>query len=245
MGAGGRWVEAPQANGTVRRDWRPDEQPPSPDGTPGSWHVVSGDGQADRWEWIPAAGLSGPPQFLPPPAPGKGAKAPSSPGSARPAIPSALRSPKALVAVAAVAGLVAAGLVVPRLLGSGSGGAGPADPAVVAELTRIEGDAVSREVAASFSAFQVGTDANGQSVALVQATFTNNGSSQQNFQALVEAVDAGTGASLGEDTALVLRLAPGQSTTVPMFQNLPGDRWQAMGTATFAVKSFTKTQAPL
>lgn len=39
----GDWVQVGD-----RMDWVPAEQPPSPDGGPGRWHVVDG-----RWEWHP------------------------------------------------------------------------------------------------------------------------------------------------------------------------------------------------
>lgn len=43
---GGEWVQVGD-----RRDWVPAEQPPSPDGSPGRWHVVTGSDGAHRWEW--------------------------------------------------------------------------------------------------------------------------------------------------------------------------------------------------
>ena len=45
----GHWL---QVDG--RRDWIPDDQPPSPDGTPGTWHIVGASGEMGEWEWHPA-----------------------------------------------------------------------------------------------------------------------------------------------------------------------------------------------
>jgi hypothetical protein len=51
----GSWVHVPGRNGSVRRDWVPSEQPPSPDGSAGKWHVVNDLPDATaRWEWHPA-----------------------------------------------------------------------------------------------------------------------------------------------------------------------------------------------
>ncbi|MGQ0845356.1 MAG: hypothetical protein ACT4QF_14610 [Sporichthyaceae bacterium] len=48
----GRWAQVDRPDGTVRQDWVPAEQPPSPDGTAGEWHVVEdGPGLPTRWEW--------------------------------------------------------------------------------------------------------------------------------------------------------------------------------------------------
>jgi hypothetical protein len=50
----GRWVEVAQPGAAVRWDWRPTLQPPSPDGAPGAWHLVTAVGPyPSRWEWIP------------------------------------------------------------------------------------------------------------------------------------------------------------------------------------------------
>lgn len=50
----GRWVQARQPDGSIRQDWVPVDQPPSPDATTGEWHVVGGDGAVEsRWEWHP------------------------------------------------------------------------------------------------------------------------------------------------------------------------------------------------
>lgn len=50
----GHWVRVRFADGAQRVDWIPAEQPPSPDGTAGLWHVVPDPaGGSSRWEWHP------------------------------------------------------------------------------------------------------------------------------------------------------------------------------------------------
>lgn len=46
---GGHWVAVGD-----RQDWVPNDQPPSPDGTLGLWHVLTDVGGGLRWEWHPA-----------------------------------------------------------------------------------------------------------------------------------------------------------------------------------------------
>lgn len=48
----GQWVAVALPGGASRQDWVPAEQPPSPDGSHGWWHVVS-DQAVPRWEWHP------------------------------------------------------------------------------------------------------------------------------------------------------------------------------------------------
>jgi hypothetical protein len=64
----GHWVEV-----DGRRDWVPDDQPPSPDGTPGAWHIVGASGELGEWEWHPAP----PPILTPPPVPFRAPVAPT------------------------------------------------------------------------------------------------------------------------------------------------------------------------
>lgn len=48
----GRWVTVSTADGTPRQDWVPAEQPKSPDGAPGQWHIVTPTAGGDPvWEW--------------------------------------------------------------------------------------------------------------------------------------------------------------------------------------------------
>lgn len=64
---GGEWVAVPIPGGPDRWDFVPAEQPPSPDGGPGRWHVVGGSGtEVGTWEWFPA---TAPPPLPPPPPP--------------------------------------------------------------------------------------------------------------------------------------------------------------------------------
>lgn len=70
---GGQWVPVPIPGQPDRWDFVPAEQPPSPDGSPGTWHVVGGSGsEVGTWEWFPstpAAASAPPPPPPPPPAP--------------------------------------------------------------------------------------------------------------------------------------------------------------------------------
>lgn len=54
--AAGEWVAVPLTDGTLRYDWLPAEQPPSPDGRPGVWRLVPGeiDGYGS-WVFFPAS----------------------------------------------------------------------------------------------------------------------------------------------------------------------------------------------
>lgn len=47
----GEWVSVNLPNGSIRQDWVPDDQPDSPDGAPGLWHVVTESEGSHRWEW--------------------------------------------------------------------------------------------------------------------------------------------------------------------------------------------------
>lgn len=73
---GGQWVPVPVPGQPDRWDFVPAEQPPSPDGGPGTWHVVGGSaGEVGTWEWFPSAAAPPPPAPPPPPA----ATAPTTP----------------------------------------------------------------------------------------------------------------------------------------------------------------------
>lgn len=86
----GHWVDV-----DGRRDWVPDDQPPSPDGTPGAWHIVGASGELGEWEWHPAPPpiltappaplLSSAPAPAPAPAPARPASGPIVPGARDPA----------------------------------------------------------------------------------------------------------------------------------------------------------------
>jgi len=53
---GGDWMVVQLPDAPARQDWIPHQQPPSPDGGPGAWHVVPDPaGGPSRWEWFPAA----------------------------------------------------------------------------------------------------------------------------------------------------------------------------------------------
>src|SRR4051812_30955692 len=83
--SGGDWVAVPIPGAPDRWDWVPAEQPPSPDGRPGKWHVAGGTGpQAGKWEWFPAIGATPPPPAPPVPAFGEQV---TEPVSSSPAMP--------------------------------------------------------------------------------------------------------------------------------------------------------------
>jgi hypothetical protein len=68
----GNWVTVTLPGGFQRRDWVPTEQPASPDGSIGTWHIVSHpDGGDSRWEWhaAPAAVAAPAPSLTARPAP--------------------------------------------------------------------------------------------------------------------------------------------------------------------------------
>lgn len=260
MSDGGRWVDVPQPDGTSRRDWRPDDQPPSPDGGPGSWHVVTGGGQANRWEWIPAAVVPPPPpigapqdpsgaQWLSPAAQGAarsgaGATAPlaQSPaaGAGRPRhplLPASLRSGRALVVGAGVlAALVVAASVVPMIIGS-DGGSGY-DRAAVAAATTQNDQRLAQEFPASFSAFQIVPNNTGGRAGYMQVSFTNNGTTQVFFDAVVEAVGPG-GEQIAQTTTRVGGLDPGQTSTQTIFTSLPDEKLDPMTSATVRVTRYS------
>ena len=58
--ATGRWIGVTLRDGSTRYDWVPDDQPPSPDGTPGRWHVVGQSGEPGRWEWRESRAVAAP-----------------------------------------------------------------------------------------------------------------------------------------------------------------------------------------
>lgn len=76
---GGEWVAVPIPGQPDRWDFVPTEQPPSPDGSPGRWHVVGGaGGGSGTWEWFPSAAAP-PPSAVPPPAASPAASPEASP----------------------------------------------------------------------------------------------------------------------------------------------------------------------
>lgn len=114
----GRWIAVTLRDGSTRYDWLPDEQPPSPDGTPGRWHVVGAPGGEGHWEWCESQPDS----------------TPTIPFSLRPFV---MSYRTAILAAAAVVALLAAVIVTfaaPH--GDGSGPASSADgaPSVAPDL---------------------------------------------------------------------------------------------------------------
>ncbi|HEX3825936.1 MAG TPA: RDD family protein [Sporichthyaceae bacterium] len=76
----GRWVTVKLPDGATREEWIPAEQPPSPDGGPGLWHVVPHPNAGESgWVWHPE---QAPP--LPPTGPSGGGPQPTIPGQFQP-----------------------------------------------------------------------------------------------------------------------------------------------------------------
>ncbi|HUR74238.1 MAG TPA: hypothetical protein VMZ00_08175, partial [Sporichthya sp.] len=85
---GGEWVAVPLPGAGDRWDFVPAEQPASPDGGPGRWHVVGGSGtEVGNWEWFPAAAAPPPPPAPEPVAPEPAAPAPLEPAAWAPIPP--------------------------------------------------------------------------------------------------------------------------------------------------------------
>ncbi|MGQ0467161.1 MAG: hypothetical protein ACT4QG_17830 [Sporichthyaceae bacterium] len=238
--AGGAWVEVPRPDGTTRRDWRPDEQPPSPDGSPGCWHVVTGDGQPDRWEWIGAAsGAVARAATIAPRTVGGASAVLAAPGAATLAAPagdarargSLPRPKKTAVVGALVAVAVLAGAAV--VIGLGGGGAASGSLPTTLGPGQTSNEQIAGEIAVAFDQFQVVDDGTGGQRGLVQVQFVNNGVESRSFDVRVRAVD-GQGAAV-EDLTRVDNLEPGQSVVKNMFGTLAADRFAAMAAATFGV----------
>lgn len=245
MSDGGRWVEVTRPDGTARRDWRPDEQPPSPDGGEGSWHVVTGGGEADRWEWMaapapvpmpPAAWNSPLTQGMAPPPHGTATIAAPAPAAlseqrggvkARrgPAV-----NPRIVAGVAGALAVVVVGIVLAGKLLGGANADVAADPATRDGILQAQASTLQQEIGVAFSAFQIGVDQAGQRTGSMQVNFTNNGGQTRYFQATVQATGS-DGAVIGQEDVLVVALAPGQSIARPVFASVPQDKLDAMAAA--------------
>lgn len=249
---GGRWVETRRPDGTIRQDWRPDEQPPSPDGGSGSWHVVSEDGGANRWEWVPqAAAFASPPASVPSTGGASAAGAaqatflaspPITPPAANPRgsrLGASLTSRRGLVAAGLALVLVVGGLALGKqFLGGGKFvDPTPVDPASGVSLRpgQALSEQVGREVSASFGPFQFVTDAAGATRGSLQVTFTNNSAQAHSFEATITATGGADPAAIHEELTQVTGLGPGQSETRIVFSSAPADRFESLTTATFAV----------
>lgn len=253
MSDGGRWVEITRPDGTTRRDWRPDEQPPSPDGGPGDWHVVLGVGGApDDWAWIPMAAPAAPPrspEWMSPPAGDAGTTAVL---TAAPPAPSAkvkkertgsepregARSRKTMAIVGgAAAAVIVAALVGAQAMGGGSGGGG-IDPAAVAAQEQAAAAQLTQEIVPGFGTFQIVGDPVAGRRGYLEVTFTNSGQSTKYFDVVVEAVGA-DGVAIATSSAQVAGVDPGQSNMQTMFTNVPADQLDAVAGASFRIAKFT------
>lgn len=242
---GGRWVGVRRIDGTSRTDWRPDEQPPSPDGSPGSWHVVTEGGEPPRWEWAPLA-----PAPSPPPGPPQTPFAITPPSDAAPG-PAAGRRPRGSgltsrqLKIGGAVGLgvvvlLAGTLVAGKILGGGGRFVDPnvvIDPASGVALAPGQplSETLGAVIPAAFGPFQVFTDATGTTRTALEVTFTNNSTQTQHFKATITA-SAGAGtAPIHEDGTVVTGLPRGQSLTQTVFTRVPAELHGPLAGATFDV----------
>lgn len=108
--SGGQWIRVRFADGGQRLDWIPDEQPGSPDGTVGMWHVVPDPaGGESRWEWHPrlAAAAVAPGGIAPAPVP--------TTSFAPPPAPDTFDSPTSVFAPIAPAAMAPAAMALPAM----------------------------------------------------------------------------------------------------------------------------------
>lgn len=244
---GGRWVETRRPDGTIRQDWRPDEQPPSPDGGSGSWHVVSEDGGANRWEWVPrAAAFASPPASVPSAGGAPAAGAAQATFLASPPITPPAADPRGSRLGASLTsrrGMVAAGLALILVVGGLAlgkqflGGEGFEDSSLVTDPVsgrlilrgQVPTEVVAAAITTTFGPFQPSAD--GRS-GTVQVTFTNNAAEPHSFEATLIARSAPGEPPIYQEAIPVDGLLPGTSTTMTVFNGLPADRVQAVASAT-------------
>ncbi|MGQ0467167.1 MAG: hypothetical protein ACT4QG_17860 [Sporichthyaceae bacterium] len=212
----GEWVDVAGPDDTVRRLWRPDEQPASPDGTFGSWYVDSGDG-TDRWEWVSAWRWTE--------APPVEQTVPSEPAPA-PVEPRLLT--RRFVLGWSAAALATAALVVAV---DAARGPAPAGIPTAAEL--------AQEIGVSFDRFAYTDDVfDGRNGGLT-VTFVNSGRTARTFWTTIEA--DGVSGPIATETLAVQNLGPGESTTQTAFAANP--QIDALAAATFRV-TYTDGRPP-
>lgn len=214
----GEWVELEQPDGRMRRVWRPDEQPPSPDGTFGSWYVVTEEG-SDRWEWVSAwqwTAVEEQPALV---------------AREEPPVPT---EPPLLTrrfvlgwgAAVALTAVVVGGIAL-------RGSSAQARPATAAEL--------AQEIGVSFGRFEIADQGYlGRSGGLM-VTFINQGRATRSFWTTIQA--AGPGGVLATETLRVQDLEAGASITQPAFAADPN--LSGLAAATFTVIRTDGTPPPL
>ncbi len=211
----GEWVERTLPDGDVRRVWRPDEQPPSPDGLFGSWYVVSDDG-GDRWEWVPVPRRTD-----------AGVVRTEEP--AAPMAPPVL-SRRSVIGWVAAAALTAVIVGVAAVQGGGS-----------AEFRPASAEDLAQDIGIVFDRFQIADEGYlGRSGGLA-VTFINQGRTARTFWTTIAAT--GPGGLIATETLAVQGLEPGKATSQTAFAEDP--HLEAMAAATFTVTRTDGTPPPL
>lgn len=216
----GEWVELDQPDGTVRRVWRPDEQPPSPDGTFGTWYVVAED-DAERYEWISAwtwTAVEETPASV------------VAPAEPPPPEPPRLLSRRFVLGWGAAAAATAV-LVVG--IGALRGDSARSEPATAAEL--------GREIGISFDRFAIDDQGYLGRFGGLSVTFINQGEKTRTFWATIQA--AGTRGVLATETIHVRDLRSGATTTQAAFSADPN--LDGLASSTFTVTRIDVTPPPL
>lgn len=216
----GEWVDLPGPDGDVRRVWRPDEQPPSPDGGFGSWYLVSEEGE-DRPEWVSAWHWT---------------EAPAAPVVAEPAAASRPAEQRLMtrrfVLGWAAATAAAAGLVV-GIDALHGGDRAPDQTATAADL--------ARDIGVSFDRFAVTDDVYDGKHGGLAVTFVNQGKTARTFWTSIQA--DGLRGVIAVETIAVQNLKPGESTTQTAFAANP--QVDALAAATFRVTATEGRPPPL
>lgn len=216
----GEWVELATPDGNTRRVWRPDAQPPSPDGQFGTWYVVT-DGGSDRWEWVSAW---------------RWTEAEAEPATVQPALPVQPAEQRLLTRRFVIGWGAAATLTAVVVLGVAAvrdGGSARAQPATAAEL--------AREIGVSFGRYEILDEGYlGRSGGLV-VTIINQGGSTRTFWITIEA--AGPGGVLAAETIAVRDLGPGRTTSRTAFGELPN--LEGLAAARFTVTAIDGRPPPV
>lgn len=250
---GGRWVEVRRADGIARTDWRPDEQPPSPDGSRGSWHVVTADGEPSRWEWVPLAVTPAPPAHASPPrlAPSITPEQDSGPRLTAPARTRGALFAQRRLRIGGAVGLGAVALLVgtlaaAKILGGdqSTGLAEVIDPVSGAALRPGQPSSaqVSEAITASFAPFQTFADHTGTLRGSLAVSLTNNSGQMHFFNAEVTAKSTPQGTPIHQETLAVGRLPAGQTATLNFFTRAPSHLFEALSGATFDIEYISVTE---
>jgi hypothetical protein len=212
----GEWVELEQSDGSIRRLWRPDEQPPSPDGTFGTWYVDDG-----QWEWVSAWTWVAVPE--------ESAASPA-PASAPLPVDRPLVSRRFVLgwgAAAAVTALIVVGIAASRDGGSRS--------------TRATAAELAQEIGIAFDRFQIDDQGYLGRTGGLAVIFINQGRETRTFWTTIQA--AGPRGVLAVDTIQVQDLKPGETRSMPAFGDDPN--LEALAAATFTVTRTDGTPPPL